>query len=159
MFSAVRLVVSARSSGAGAVRSLARRRAASGGPSEFEFEMNSPFKLWGSAWLCRGGAAVPELRSRCRGRAGVEASGPKHTRMTVGKEELLAMFKSMLLIRRMEIACDTEYKVRARGLPTVALARVTRARSRASSAASATCTTGRRRWRWASRAASRRTTT
>jgi hypothetical protein len=36
------------------------------------------------------------------------------TGASTSKEELLGFFRTMYTIRRMEIACDTEYKVRAK---------------------------------------------
>lgn len=38
--------------------------------------------------------------------------GPTTTKAVASKDEMIKYFEDMYTVRRMEIACDTEYKVR-----------------------------------------------
>lgn len=50
------------------------------------------------------------MRTHARTRTDLDSAPP--TQATVTKEELVDYLKQMYTMRRMEITCDTEYKVR-----------------------------------------------
>ena len=68
-------------------RGVPGRRALSSAAGEVEFDLGTPFKTH----LC---------------------DGPESNVATSNKDELMGYLRDMEIIRRMEIACDKEYKVR-----------------------------------------------